>query len=103
MAFMRELSSLNRGETFPNHSNLCIDMNTSYFNLKAESRLMALRLFPRFDFNNPVHYFLSGVPGLAGPGFAGPVPGLDDGLPGFRGGVVVLPHPIGLTSFSHFI
>jgi len=63
---------------------------------------MTLRLSPKLD--NPIYYFLKGIPGFAGPGFAGPgldgpVPGLYVGLPGFLGGVVVLPHPIVLTSF----
>jgi hypothetical protein len=61
---------------------------------------MTLRLLFRLD--NPIYYFfiyyffLKGVPGFAGPGLDGP--GLDVGLPVFFGGVV-LPHPIGLTSF----
>jgi len=58
---------------------------------------MTLRLFPKLD--NLIYYFLKGVPGFAGPGLDGPVPGLDVGLPGFFGGVGVLPHPIVLTSF----
>ena len=63
---------------------------------------MTLRLSPKLD--NPIYYFLKGIPGFAGPGLAGPgldgpVPGLDVGLPGLLGGVVVLPHPIVLTSF----
>jgi hypothetical protein len=62
---------------------------------------MTLRLL--FKLNNPIYYFLKGVPGFAGPGLDGPglygpVLGLDVGLPSFFGGVV-LPHPIGLTSF----
>ena len=56
---------------------------------------MTLRLFPKLD--NLTYYFLKGVPGFAGPGLDGPVPGLDVGLPVFFGGVV-LPHPMVLTS-----
>jgi hypothetical protein len=58
--------------------------------------MVTLRLFPKLD--KPIYYFLKGVPGFAGPGLDGPVPGLDVGLPGFLGGVV-LPHPMVLTSF----
>jgi len=58
---------------------------------------MTLRLFHKLG--NLIYYFLKGVPGFAGPGLDGPVPGLDVGLPGFLGGVVVLPNPIVLTSF----
>ena len=57
---------------------------------------MTLRLFLKLD--NITYYFLRCVPGFAGPGLDGPVPGLDIGLPGFLVGVV-LPHPMVLTSF----
>jgi len=61
---------------------------------------MALRLFPKL--NNLIYYFLKGVPGFAGPGLDGPVPGLGVVVVGFLGGVggvVGLPNPIALTSF----